>query len=304
VRDDRVGEGRVPCNRGTFQINPPPHSSCIFQPRVIALDVRLHPGKIFAILLASVSLTSIGLFVSRHWWMPAPAVSHASDLDRLVVRAMIDVGFAFLLAQILLAALAWKFHANSTAKPLTSAARVALIVSVLFISLELFSAATLGRRAWGSMFSVPFSGDVVRAQVMGQQFAYYFRYPGRDGQFGPIHVQKIDPSVGNYFGLDTKQDVASRDDVVSASLVLPVNQPVELILNSEDVIHSFYVREFRIQQDMVPGMQIPVRFTATRIGKYEIACTQLCGLGHYRMRAYLEVVSADDFQKWMRAHAR
>jgi len=81
-----------------------------------------------------------------------------------------------------------------------------------------------------------------------------------------------------------------------------VNQPVELILNSEDVIHSFYVRELRVQQDMVPGMQIPVHFTPTRIGKYEIACTQLCGLGHYRMRAYLEVVSQSDFEKWMQAH--
>jgi cytochrome c oxidase subunit II len=266
------------------------------------LDVRLHLGKIFAILLAFVSLTSIGLFVSRHWWMPAPATRHASDLDRLVVWAMIDAGVAFLLAQILLAALAWKFHANSTARPLTSAARVALIVSVLFISLELFSAATLGRRAWGSMFSVPSGVDAVRAQVMGQQFAYYFRYPGRDGEFGPIHVEKIDPSVGNYFGLDTKKDLTSRDDLVSASLVLPVNQPVELILNSQDVVHSFYVRELRVQQDMVPGMQIPLRFTPTRIGKYEIACTQLCGLGHYRMRAYLEVVSVSDFQKWMQAH--
>ena len=276
--------------------------SCNFQPRVIALDVRLHPGKVFAILLSSVSLTSIGLFVSRLWWMPAPAARHASDLDRLVVGAMIDAGVAFLLAQILLAVLAWKFHANATAKSWTSAARVALTVSVLFISLELFSAATLGRRAWGSMFSVPVGVDVVRAQVMGQQFAFYFRYPGRDRQFGPIHVDKIDASIGNYFGLDTKKDQASIDDVVSASLVLPVNQPVELILSSQDVIHSFYVRELRIQQDMVPGMQIPVYFTPTRIGKYEIACTQLCGLGHYRMRAYLEVVSQADFQKWMQAH--
>lgn len=233
--------------------------------------------------------------------MPAPAARHASDLDRLVAWAMIDAGVAFLLAQILLAALAWKFHANSMARPLTSAARVALIVSVLFISLELFSAATLGHRAWGSMFSVPVGVDVVRAQVMGQQFAFYFRYPGRDGQFGPIHVDKIDASIGNYFGLDTKKDQASKDDVVSASLVLPVNQPVELILSSQDVIHSFYVRELRIQQDMVPGMQIPVYFTPTRIGKYEIACTQLCGLGHYRMRAYLEIVSASDFQEWMQA---
>ena len=215
---------------------------------------------------------------------------------------MVDVGIAFVLAQLLLAGLVWKFHGHSTAKPLASAARIAIIVSVLFISLELYSAATLGRRAWGSMFSVVSTADAVKAQVMGQQFAFYFRYPGADGKFGAVHVDKIDASIGNYFGLDTRKDIASKDDIVTASLVLPVNQPVELTLSSQDVIHSFYVRELRVQQDMVPGMQIPVRFTPTKIGKYEIACTQLCGLGHYRMRAYLEVVSADDFQKWMREH--
>ncbi|HWC16655.1 MAG TPA: hypothetical protein VG498_06555, partial [Terriglobales bacterium] len=68
------------------------------------------------------------------------------------------------------------------------------------------------------------------------------------------------------------------------------------------VVHSFYVRELRIQQDMVPGMSIPVHFTPTKTGKYEIACTQLCGLGHYRMRAYLQIMSQEDFQKWMQAH--
>jgi len=272
-------------------------------PHVIALDVRLHPGKIFAILLASVSLISVGLFVSRQWWMPAAAARHASSLDKLIVWAMIDAGIAFLLAQLALAALVWRSRVDTDARvvPFTSGVRVAVVLSVLFISLELYSAATLGRRAWGSMFSVPSTADRVRAQVMGQQFAFYFRYPGRDGQFGPIHVEKIDASIGNYFGLDTKKDEASKDDVVVAALVLPVNQPVELILSSQDVIHSFYVRELRIQQDMVPGMQIPVRFTPTKIGKYEITCTQLCGLGHYRMRAYLEVVSASDFEKWIEA---
>jgi len=266
--------------------------------------VRLALDKIFAILVAGIALTSAGLFASRHWWLPAAAASHASALDRLVVWAMIDAGVAFLLAQLALAVLVWRSHPQT--RMLTAhasvAVRVAIIVSVLFISLELVSAATLGRRAWGGMFSPLSSADVVRAQVMGLQFAYYFRYPGPDGQFGPIHVEKIDASVANYFGLDRGKDIASRDDVVSSSLVLPVNRPVELILNSPDVIHSFYVRELRIQQDMVPGMQIPVRFTPSKIGKYEIACTQLCGLGHYRMHAYLEVVSASDFEKWMQAH--
>jgi cytochrome c oxidase subunit II len=139
---------------------------------------------------------------------------------------------------------------------------------------------------------------------MGQQFAYYFRYPGADGKFGPVHTDKIDASIGNYFGLDRANDNVSKDDVVSAELVLPENRPIDLFLTAQDVIHSFYVRELRVQQDMVPGMRIPVHFTATRAGKYEVVCTQLCGLGHYRMRAYVRVIPETEFENWMRAHSR
>src|SRR5262249_369661 len=146
----------------------------------------------------------------------------------------------------------------------------------------------------------------LRVQVQGQQFAFYFRYPGPDGQFGPIHVEKVDDATGNFFGLDRSRDSAAKDDIVTATLGIPVNRPIDLILRSKDVGHSFYVRELRVQQDMLPGMEIPIHFTATEEafkhngGKYEIVCTQLCGLGHYKMRAFLQVMSEEDFAKWLR----
>jgi len=114
---------------------------------------------------------------------------------------------------------------------------------------------------------------------------------------------KIDESIGNFFGLDRQRDADSRDDLVTATLGIPVNRPVELLLRSKDVTHSFYVPELRLQQDMVPGMEIPIHFTATKTGRFEIVCTQLCGLGHYRMRAFLQVMSEDDFKKWMQEQA-
>ncbi|MGC1597199.1 MAG: hypothetical protein WA774_17740, partial [Candidatus Acidiferrales bacterium] len=92
----------------------------------------------------------------------------------------------------------------------------------------------------------------------------------------------------------------ARDDVVVGSLVIPVNHPILLTLHSKDVGHSFYVPVLRIQQDFVPGLDIPVHFTATQIGKYEIVCTQLCGLGHYNMRAYLQVMSEADYEQWLK----
>ena len=112
-----------------------------------------------------------------------------------------------------------------------------------------------------------------------------------------VHPDKIDDGSGNYFGLDPANDVAARDDIVVGSLVVPVNQPIALTLHSKDVVHSFYVRELRLQQDFVPGLDIPVHFTATQTGKFEIVCTQLCGLGHYNMRAYLQVMTASDYDR-------
>lgn len=270
--------------------------------QVIGLGVRRYMGIAFAGVVTVVTLSSLALFLARAW-MPLAASAHAPMLDRQLHWALIDAGVIFLIAQLALAAFVWKFRAQGRkTKVMPHGIATAVIASVVFIALELFSAATLGRKAWAGMYESSTPADAVAVEAMGQQFAFYFRYPGVDGKFGPVHVEKIDPSTGNYFGLDRTRDSESKDDIVSAELVLPVNRPVNLVLDAQDVIHGFYVRELRIQQDMVPGMRIPVHFTPTQIGRYEIACTQLCGLGHYRMRAFLVVMSQADFQKWMDSH--
>jgi len=85
---------------------------------------------------------------------------------------------------------------------------------------------------------------------------------------------------------------------------VPIGKPVLLTMHSKDMIHSFYVPELRIQQDIVPGLDIPIHFTATKTGKYEIVCTQLCGLGHYSMRAYIEVLPQDQFDQWLKGQSQ
>jgi cytochrome c oxidase subunit 2 len=140
-------------------------------------------------------------------------------------------------------------------------------------------------------------------QAQAGQFAFYFRYPGADGKFGALHPDKIDEANGNYFGLDPANDVEALDDVVSGEMAIPVNREILLLMHAKDVNHSFYVRELRIQQDFVPGLDLSVHFTATQTGRYEIVCTQLCGLGHYNMKAYLSVLSQDDFDKWLKQKA-
>jgi cytochrome c oxidase subunit 2 len=145
--------------------------------------------------------------------------------------------------------------------------------------------------------------NTLTVQVMSEQFAFYFRYPGPDGKLGPIRLAKIDDEAGNFFGIDREHDPDSKDDMMAAELALPVNHPVELLLLAKDVTHGFYVPELRIQQDLVPGMQIPIHFTPTKVGRFEIVCNQLCGLGHYRMRAFLDVMSDADFDHWQRERA-
>jgi len=124
-----------------------------------------------------------------------------------------------------------------------------------------------------------------------------------DGTFGPLHPDKISEANANFFGLDTTNDQDSKDDIVAAEMAIPVNHEIHLLMHSKDVGHSFYVPELRVQQDFVPGLDVSIHFTATKIGRYEIVCTQLCGLGHYNMKAYLEVKSQDDYDSWIKQQA-
>jgi cytochrome c oxidase subunit II len=180
--------------------------------------------------------------------------------------------------------------------PMVAAAIVIVGAEVLVLTL-------VGSKVWASIYMTPPEAGSVQIDVQAEQFAYYFRYPGADGQFGPTHPDKIDEANENYFGLDPANDTTARDDMIVPSLRIPVNKPISLTLHAKDVGHSFYVPELRIQQDFVPGIVIPLHFTATKLGKYELVCTQLCGLGHYNMRAFVEVIPQQEFDDWQKQYA-
>jgi len=157
---------------------------------------------------------------------------------------------------------------------------------------------------------LPSESEALVVEVTGEQFAWNIHYPGPDGKFGRTDIKLLDMQ-SNPLAID-RDDPAAKDDVTTLNqLYLPVNKPIIVRLRSKDVIHSFGVPEFRVKQDAVPGLTIPIWFTPnvttaemrSRTGnpefQYEIACAQLCGLGHAKMRAFVTVVSADEFQKWM-----
>ena len=134
----------------------------------------------------------------------------------------------------------------------------------------------------------------VRVEVTGVQFRWYFRYPGPDGKFGRTHPELVDAAEGNPLGIDWA-DPAAADDVVTSELVIPADRDVELTLRAQDVIHSFFVPALRVKQDAVPGQAIIIHVQATKPETYEIACAQLCGMGHYQMNAKLKVVPEVQF---------
>ena len=156
---------------------------------------------------------------------------------------------------------------------------------------------------------IPAENDALVVQVTAEQFAWNFHYAGPDKIFGRRDIKLID-SQENPLGLD-RADPAAKDDITTLNqLYLPVNTPIIVKLRSKDMIHSFGVPEFRVKQDAIPGLTIPIWFIPNvttaemrnRVGnaefQYEIACAQLCGLGHYRMRGYVTVLGAEEFKKW------
>jgi len=158
----------------------------------------------------------------------------------------------------------------------------------------------------------PADSEALVVEVTGEQFAWNVHYAGPDGTFGRTDIKLLDLQ-SNPLGLD-RSDPAAKDDVTTVNqLYLPVNKPIIVRLRSKDVIHSFGVPEFRVKQDAVPGLTIPIWFvpnvttaemrtrTKNPEFQYEIACAQLCGLGHARMRGFVTVESPDDFQKWLDA---
>ena len=238
------------------------------------------------------------LFVVHPYWFPAGASSQSAMIDRQFRIAFCIFGGLFILGHLILVFVLAK---RSPAAGKSSAGSWRLEVTwTIAIAVIFFWFNISGERLWSSMMPLERQAAEVQVEVTGAQFQWYFRYPGADGVFGRTDPQKFArPDEGNPLGIDPG-DPAGRDDVLSTAMIVPVGHTVQLHLRALDVIHSLFIPAMRFKQDTVPGMEIHSHFTPMQIGTYEIACAELCGLGHYRMRASVRVVSEEDFDKWMK----
>jgi cytochrome c oxidase subunit II len=261
-------------------------------------------GLALLVIIWLITFTSTYFFVAQTWWLPHGASAAAPWIDHQFALTYVLMGIVFVAAQCGLGWLVWKNRDGASTKPVAySHGNTTLeivwttLTAILFVGLNL-----MGSHVWANERFEPASAGAVPVEVTGMQFAWYFRYPGPDGKYGRTDPKLIDPSAGNEsaLGLDTA-DPAAKDDVVTGTLYLPVQRQVDLTLRAVDVIHSFFVPALRFKQDTVPGLAIHMHFTPTEIGEYEIACAELCGLGHYKMHGMVHVVSQEDFDKWMAA---
>lgn len=239
----------------------------------------------------------ISTFWARgRWWFPPVASQHGAEVDRLIITTFIVTGFAFFLVHLVLGIFVWRYaaareeraifwHENRTLELTYTLVPAAILITLI----------SMGAVTWARVHS-PVPPNALKVEVLGQQFAWTFRYAGPDGRFGrtaPRFVSRQNPR-----GMDPS-DAAGRDDIIVSELRLPVNQPVVLLIRSSDVLHSFFLPNFRVKQDAVPGMTTQFWFTPTRRGNYELACAELCGVGHYIMRGRVVVESKAAFNAWL-----
>jgi cytochrome c oxidase subunit II len=236
--------------------------------------------------------------------MPVAASAHAGDVDRLMVLVhwlmlALFVGWSGFLLYVLV-----RFRRSAQPVAMHQGMRGSWstwieggVLTAEIILLAFFSIPTWSARV--DAFPSEQQSTVVR--VVAEQYAWNVHYPGPDGLFGRTDLALLGPA--NPLGLD-RSDPAGRDDITTINQMhFPVDRPVIVHLSSKDMIHSFALPQMRVKQDAIPGLAQPVWFTPTTTGEWEIACSQLCGLGHYRMRGFYTVESAAEYDAWLAEEA-
>ena len=233
-------------------------------------------------------------------WLPVAASAHAAAFDALLRNVHLHMLVIFVLWLGLFAWALVRFRAGAHPKPREEGVRgiwPAIAIAAVMVG-DVVILATEALPAWSERMSPPPAGsNPLEIRIIAEQYAWNIHYPGPDGVFGRTDTALI--SASNPLGID-RDDAAAKDDIGLLNiLTLPVDRAVVIHLTSRDVVHSFTLAQMRVKQDAVPGMVARVWFTPTVIGNWEIACSQLCGLGHYRMRGEYHVVSVAEWQRWL-----
>jgi len=232
--------------------------------------------------------------------LPIQASAHANQIDQMIIlvhwlMAVLFVGWGTFFIYTLV-----RFRAGANPKAdyegVTSHTSSYLEIAVAVVETVLLVGFAIP--AWADRVNeFPPDEDSTVIHMIGKQFEWHSHYPGADGRFGRRDISLITPT--NAIGLD-RSDPNGADDIVSINQMnIPVNKPVLVYLSSQDVIHSMGIAEMRVKQDAIPGIQVPVWWEPTMTGSWEVNCSQLCGLGHYRMRGFVTVQTEAEYEAWL-----
>ena len=210
--------------------------------------------------------------------LPESASTYGPKIDQLFWAIVAITGFFFFLVQGGLLFFILKYRARPGREASYVHGNTLLeVVWTVVPALILLVLTIASQRVWADIrFPANRPKADVQVEILAEQFAWNVRYPGPDGRF------------------ETTDDVTTLNQ-----LHLPVGKVASIRIRSKDVIHSFFVPEFRLKQDAVPGLPMQVWLEPTRAGEFEIRCAELCGLGHYRMRGFATTESPEAFQAWL-----
>jgi|TARA_B100001971_G_C18250012_1_gene577424 cytochrome c oxidase subunit 2 len=231
--------------------------------------------------------------------LPVQASAHAGEIDRLIeelhwLMGTIFVGWG---AFFLYTLVRFRQSRNPKGDYVGVKSHTAAYVVIAVAVLEAVTLIGFAIPAWANRVNeFPPGGESTVVRVVAKQYEWHIHYPGPDGLFGRSAIDLITPT--NAIGLD-RSDPSAVDDLVTINqLNLPVDTPALVHLSTQDVIHSFGISSMRVKQDAIPGQEIPVWFEPTMTGDFEINCSELCGLGHYRMRGFVKIQTQTEFQAW------
>ncbi len=230
------------------------------------------------------------------WWF-TPIASNWTTMDQTVNLTFWVTGIVFLATNLFMAYCIWRFRHRKDIKAHYEPENKKLEWWLTIVtSVGIAAMLAPGLAVWAKFVTVPDGASVV--EVVGQQWNFSYRFPGKDGVFGTTNIRLASPE--NPFAIEPN-DPNGQDDVVVSSpeLHLPVGKPVKIILRAKDVLHQFAVPPFRVKMDMVPGMVTYFWLTPTRTGSFDALCEQLCGTAHFTMRGRVVVDSEKDFETWL-----
>jgi cytochrome c oxidase subunit 2 len=249
-----------------------------------------------AFVLVLVALGSVALHLLSPWWW-TPIASNWGYIDDTINLTFLISGVVFTLIVLFMAYCIARFHHRPGRRAAYEPESAKLEWTLTIITAVGVAALLIpGLFVWNQFITVP--EGATQVEVVGSQWRWTYRLPGKDGRLGTTDSTHV--SADNPFGV-TPTDAAGQDDFVidGDDLHLPLGKPVKLLLRSIDVIHNFYVPEFRAKMDFTPGIVTYVWLTPTRTGTFDALCAELCGTGHYAMRGKVVVESPADYEKWL-----